>query len=123
MMSVASLKPLNLTPMSFTNKFAQSLPTGACIPPSMANNRTDFIRGFTSFPDKPNNFDATNSILDDYNPTILLLYRNEPNGTKHTDLDETLLSLLTGSYHPDFTKGERDEGQYVSVFRSSNHYP
>ena len=93
------------------------------MPPSMANNRTHFIRGLTSFPDEPNNFDATNSILNDYNPTILPLYRNGPNGTKHTDLDETLLSQLTGSYHPDFTKGERDEVQYVSVFRSSNHYP
>lgn len=93
------------------------------MPPLMANNRTHFIRGLTSFPNDPNNFDATNSVLNDYNPTILPLYRNGKNGTKHTDLDETLLSLLTGSYHPDFTKGEIDEVQYLSVSRSSNHYP
>ena len=72
------------------------------MPLTMANNRTHFIKGLTSFPNDPNNFDATNSILNENNPTILPLYRNGPNGTKHTDLDETLLSLLTGSYHPDF---------------------
>ena len=101
----------------------RSVPPHRRMPLTMANNRTHFIRGITSSPNDPNNFDATNSILNDYNPTILPLYRNGPNGTKHTDLDKTLLSLLTGSFHPNFTKYQIDEVQYLSVFRFSNHYP
>ena len=101
----------------------RAVPSHRRMPSTMANNRTHFIRGLTSFPNDPKNFDATNSILNDYNPTILPLYRNWLNGTKHTDLDETLLSLLTGSYHPNFTRDQTDEVQYLSVFRSSNHYP
>jgi hypothetical protein len=105
------------------HRHIQAVPSYRRTPRAMANNRTYIVRGLTSFPDDATNKDATNATLNEYNPTILPLYKNGPNGTIISDFDQKLLDELTGRYHPDFSDAEADQVQYLAVTRSSNHYP
>jgi hypothetical protein len=98
----------------------QAVPSYRRTPHAMANNRTYILRSLTLFPDNSTQKDAT---LNEYNPTILPLYKNGPNGTIISDFDQKLLDELTGRYHPDFSDAEADQVQYLTVTRSSNRWP
>jgi hypothetical protein len=108
---------------SVLHRQIQAVPSYRRIPHAMANNRTYLVRSLTSFPDAFINKDATNATLNEYNPTILPLYKNGPNGTIISDFDQKLLDELTGRYHPGFSDAEADQVQYLSVTRSTNHFP
>lgn len=116
-----------ITPV--VHRHIQAVPSYRRTPHEMANNRTYIANGLTSFPDDLKDKDATNATLNEYNPTILPLYRNVKNGPSKqkggisSDLDPKLLDELTGRYHPGFSDAEADQVQYLSVTRSSNHYP
>eukprot|EP00980_Cylindrotheca_fusiformis_P006202 scaffold1327_cov124-Cylindrotheca_fusiformis.AAC.6 len=113
--------PSNLRPV--VHQQIQAVPSYRRIPHAMANNRTHIASGVSSFPNDLESKDASNATLNEYNPTILPLYKNGPDGTIVSDLDQKLLDDITGRYHPGFSDAEADEVQYLLVTRSSNHYP
>ncbi len=50
------------------------------------------------------------------------LFKTLPNGTTISDIDDKLLSYLTGTYHPSFTDEDANKVVYISVERSTNHH-
>eukprot|EP00980_Cylindrotheca_fusiformis_P021806 scaffold8642_cov105-Cylindrotheca_fusiformis.AAC.2 len=113
----------NPTLQSIVHRPLPSVPSYRRIPHEMANNRTFIVEGTSSFSKHATSDDETNATLNEYNPTILPLYKNGPNGKIVSDLDEKLLSELTGRYHPGISDAEADRAQYLMVTRSTNHYP
>lgn len=66
---------------------------------------------------------GTAAALVEYNPTIVPLYKTlANNGATVSDIDDKLLSYITGRYHPDFTRNDADQVKYISVGRSTNHH-
>ncbi len=93
------------------------IPSQRRIPVHMANN-TDYIIQQRML--QPVNGTATAIV--EYNPVILSLYKTLANGTTISDIDDKLLSYITGRYHPDFTDEDADRVKYISVERSTNHH-
>lgn len=92
-----------------------AIPQHRRIPRQMANNATYILQQRNVLP-----VNGTATALTEYNPTILPLYKTQPDGTIVSDIDDKLLSYLTGRYHPEIT--DYDKVKYISVERSSNHH-
>ncbi|CAJ1953597.1 unnamed protein product [Cylindrotheca closterium] len=108
------------------HRLLRSVPSYRRIPHDKANDRDYQAQHLTNDPKDPQVLDATNATLNEYNPTILPLYKTViSNGTETlvSNLDEKLLDELTGRYHPSFSDAQADEVKYLAITRSTNHYP